>query len=228
MPDFILNSWSFSRFRNWSACPAQLKYQGTSKQKVTNAAMERGTDVHGSLEAALKSRAMPRKMHPVAELARGTVEELRALRKSKEAVVSAELSRAHTSKWKPTQFFAADAWLRLKLDVHERHKDYVVIRDWKTGRPHPEWDNLQGSLYALSEFKADPKAMDVRVVFHFIEQDVCNETSYQRKRDEAHLTRDWLARVKPMLADRLFRERPGYQCRWCPFRKELGGPCKSA
>ena len=70
MSDFMLDSWSFSRYRNWANCAAQVKYQRLVKRKVSNAAMDRGVDVHASLENAVKARAMPRKMHKAAEGAR--------------------------------------------------------------------------------------------------------------------------------------------------------------
>lgn len=243
MPTKVLQkitAWGFSRWKQWTQCPASAKFKYVLKvdDKGTDAS-HRGTSMHDlgeeyvmgsrkTLDPSLKSFA----------------KELKALRdsyKNQRILVVVEESElnpwkfaakhsmfawAFDSDWKLAEWFDKDAWLRAKVDIHtfDHEERHVVVIDLKSGRKHLE-HKLQLDLYALTAFLKYPRALTVAASMWYVDLGEEETVTYQRS-FLPKLQKDWMARVKPMLADTRFPTRPGRYCSWCSFAKSKGGPCE--
>jgi DNA helicase-2/ATP-dependent DNA helicase PcrA len=94
----------------------------------------------------------------------------------------------------------------------------VAIVDYKTGKPRTQEDadeSLQLSIYAIAAqqkwgYRAE------RLVFYNLEENTAITTARQRiQLDEA---RAKIADVADRIAARQFDAKPGYHCRFCPYR----------
>jgi hypothetical protein len=154
------------------------------------------------------------------------------LRKRK---AKAELEWAFDRQWIPVDWRDWDrAWLRIKTDVcaDSVKPPTVDIVDWKTGKVHPEHAQ-QRSLYALGGLqlvqigKLAGGSKDVKLTAQHVYVDTGQSaTENYVMKDLAPLKREWMTRIKEMMADTEYRPNPGHACRWCKFSKLKGGPCK--
>lgn len=210
-----ITAWSYSRFNDYEKCPLLCKLKHVDKRKEPeNEAMTRGSAVHGMVEQFLtkKVKTLPANLGKF----KGQFMPMRR------AKVLCEQEWAFNSKWERVSWFADDAWLRMKVDIHFVKGDTVTIIDIKTGKTHPEHE-LQRSLYALGAFLIYPEAQVV--VQHWYLDSGEKATTTFGAGEFKSLQKDWLKRTKAMLADTRFAPRPGNYCRWCHFRKDNGGPC---
>ena len=118
-----------------------------------------------------------------------------------------DLELAFTERWERTEWFAKDAWLRLKMDVLERKpKDIVEVVDWKTGkvREGAQEYHDQLDIYELGAIVAGfGTAAQGRLVF--------TDHNVVVGEDRPGLTTEgveaakgyWEARVRPMFTERL-------------------------
>jgi hypothetical protein len=131
-------------------------------------------------------------------------------------------------KWERVEWFAHDAWLRCKLDlVHMRDARAWDVVDWKTGRVNEDGKyNDQLTLYCVAVLSAYPTPESVAASLIFVDAGlaVCGEIV--KRKDLKKQQKAWAKRVKPMLLDTTFAPNPSNACRWCPYSKSKGGPCK--
>lgn len=229
-PEKKITSWSFSRWAEYQDCPKKAYFKCILKLKEPgSAAMDRGTAIHKLAEdyvnAAIKK--LP------AELSQFK-DEFAALKS--QPIKYVEESWTFKSNWDQTSWNDwTGAWLRVKLDVayHNVEHNALVVIDHKTGKFSdyklgPYMDQLE--LYGLAGLKRFPTVDVVSPRLWFLDHGITHpdpqkeELEYFRK-DEKLLEKKWLAKVKPMLNDTTFKEKPGNACRFCHFKKENGGPC---
>lgn len=119
-----ITAWSFSRYNLYQQCPGKAKLMYIDKLKEpTSDAMLNGTKKHKELEDWLKGYApLPSWMHP------NLMEFCTRLLTLKPA---AELEVAFNKNWQPVDWFAKDAWARIKIDALSRTGTHVEILDWK-------------------------------------------------------------------------------------------------
>lgn len=160
--------------------------------------------------------------------------ELEAIRKARGRT---EVEWAFTRQYTPTGWFAKDAWLRIKVDVYtEEYKPQplLAIIDYKTGKTYPE-HRQQRSLYALGGLqlvalgalmsKADAANVTATAA-HWYTDTGFKDTETFGMASLKPLVREWAARTKEMLNDTVYPARPSARaCRFCPYKKSLGGPC---
>ena len=220
-----IKSWSPSAFAEYQKCPRRHKYKKIDKlPDPPGPALERGTAIHAHAENYINGTAA--EIHPDLVKIAPRLKKLRAAFKKKAVLV--ELEFAFTEKWERTEWFAKDAWLRLKLDVLERKATHTEITDWKTGKLREDDPSYadQLNLYAVAALVAgmgtETKA-----------QLVFTDHGKAVKKPEGTLTLDgleaakasWEQRVRPMFMDKFFAPNPSFACKWCPFSKARGGPC---
>ena len=230
-----LTSWSFSVFTQYIKCPFSVCLEKIQKVRIIepeNPFFEKGNRIHKGAElfVAGKGRApaLPPELAPIKE-------QLVQLRK-RGTEVAVEQEWAFTREWRPTGWFADDAWLRMKTDVcgSTVKPPTVDIVDWKTGRVHADDHKLQRRLYGMGGLILVQEGVlaggDKNVVL--TAQHVYVDTG-QRATEEflmkhlAPLKREWLSRIQYMMADTVFASKPApYTCRWCKFNKKNGGPCQ--
>jgi hypothetical protein len=249
-----LTSWSFSRYKDYTDCPKKAYYKHIAAKnnprlkEPGNAAMDRGTEIHGKAEGYIKGvDANGKKVMRVApELAcvAPLLKELRALYKSSPGQIVVEENWGFRQDWSQTRW---DDWTgcyaRIKLDVAYAEGTTLNIIDWKTGKFSAyklEEYLLQQELYALTGMLKYPKAETVVPKLAFTDADVIYPREgtddpdfvFTRK-DEPRLIKLWDKRIKPMMNDTSFKEKPGDACRFCYYRangpladQPGGAPCK--
>jgi RecB family exonuclease len=199
-------------------CPLRAKLKHLEKRKEPpSPAAERGQEIHTLAEKFVKGqiKKIPLDLKNYSK----EIEDL------KKRGASAEHELAFTEKWKLTDWFSKETWLRIKVDVMYLEKKILHIIDYKTGKPR-ESNSLQLSLYALGGFLWDETVETVRASLWYLDHKDNKMTSEFRRKQLPDLKTGWTGRVAGMMADRSFKPRPGRHCHWCPFSKAKGGPCK--
>ncbi len=221
----VITAWSFSRWNTYEGCPLKAKFLYIDKLKEPdNAAQARGSAIHKVAEDYVRGSipaAVP------ADL-KGFSDEFKKLRKLK---AQPELQWAFRADWTPTDWFAKDAWCRIKLDALASVKGKVILIDYKTGRWYPEHED-QLSLYALGGFCSLPLTQEIEAQDWYLDEKKLKAgeeriigADFHRSDMEA-LKKDWARRTKLMLTDQNFKPKPGDGCRFCHFRKSNNGPCR--
>ena len=140
-----IDQWSYSRYGDYTTCPAKAKYKHLDKIKEpANPAMERGSLIHK--EAEIYVEAQQDKMPDSLTKCASYFDEM-----ADADMVFTERKMAMTRDWKITDFFADDCWVRMILDLMFKIDDTLVIVDYKTGRQRPTHRD-QLSLYAIAGF----------------------------------------------------------------------------
>jgi hypothetical protein len=227
-----ITSWSFSRWQVYEACPRRAKYKFIDKlPEPQGEALARGTALHELCEFFLRGikKTIPKELKLIAVV-------LKSLKKQG-AIAEAEF--AFNRDWKPVEWFAKDAWCRVKADstvlpILGRGIPTVKVDDFKSGgkadklsiEQNPEYaDQLE--LYALSALITYSTAEVADTSLIFIDHGVV--IPIERKFTQADvpdLKKAWEKRTKRMLADTKFVPNPGRACQWCTFRRSKGGPCE--
>lgn len=231
-----IKAWSFSRYNDYTTCPRKAYYKHVLKMKEAESPqMLRGTDIHSKAEKYAKSELarIPKELSLVAT----TLKLLREMYKKNRGQVILEDSWGFAKNWDSCKW---DDWnncyLRIKLDFAYAEGTTLNIGDWKTGK-FSEYKNseyvMQQELYALAGLLKFPRAekvvpklyyTDAGVVYPRPEKDP--EFVFTRK-DQPKLIKLWEKRIKPMMSDTSFKEKPSdFGCKYCSFSKAKGGPCK--
>ncbi len=223
-----LKAWSFSRWRKYDTCPRSAKYAYIDRlPDPPGPAMARGQAVHEALEKYLKGEA-----DHVPPEGLNLKQELMSLKKAPGLRV--EDQWAFRGDWSECGWFAKGCWLRCKVDARYGLRDagMLTIVDFKTGCKPPmepsKYDDLQKELYAVAAYSKFKDHLDVVVVEYWYLDRPSDDNIYRRvfEKDElAGLQTYWHEVGVHMCADDEFEKRPGFYCRWCPFRDDKGGPC---
>lgn len=215
-----ITAWSYSRFSDYCKCPQLAFYKHVKRMKEPpNPAMERGSRIHKLAEdyVAGNIRALP------PELAKFKTQ-FAGLKKNKASV---EEQWAFNVSWGPVDWFAKDAWCRIKVDVKNllEKSETLVIIDHKTGKKRPG-NELQMDLYAVGGFTMHPEVKFVRTELWYLDEGGLPTTALYEVEKYKVIRKEWEGRVKMMMADKVFKPKPGAHCTWCHFSKAKGGPCR--
>ena len=244
----MITSWSPSKLTKYEECPQKCKLETVDKlcpicfggalkgwdpqtctkcggSPVVGEALTRGTMLHKEAENFITGKTL--------EAHEGLSQVVPWLAKYrlgfKKALVRVEADLALTKTWKPTAWFAKDAWLRVKIDVQDMMKKTTwEVIDWKTGRFKPDGefsDQLNIYSTALLSAFSQPKKVTSKLVFIDAGKEVERPEGEVKAKDLSKAQARWEARTKAMLSDTIFPPRPGMYCRWCAFAKGKGGPC---
>ena len=223
-----LTAWSYSRWRDYLDCPLKCKLKHIDHlPDPKGPAVARGVEIHKQAEEYIGGS---RSENPFTEFG-PFAKMLDQLKKRKN--VQPELQLTFTNGWDLTEWRAQDAWLRMAFDAIYVTKNgtEAVIIDYKTGNKiekYRENNKPQLGLYALGTFKALPRVVKVTTQFWYLDVgNLVDQRVFTRMSDESGLTIAWLQRVEAMMADTIFPARPSPDaCRFCPFSRAKGGPCK--
>jgi hypothetical protein len=182
-------------------------------------ALDKGVAVHSEIERYLKLKDEPLPQSAIKLCA--DYEEL----KTKKPYV--ELEVAFNEKWEPVDWFAKDAWARIKIDALIKEGDYCLVIDHKTGRVRDSYEP-QLELYALTGILMFPTVNTVDTALYFVDAGRKYEGQRYTRDDLELLKTRWTERVRPMLTDTTFPATPNQYCKSCVFRKSNGGVCENA
>jgi RecB family exonuclease len=220
----LLTAWSYSRLSTYEKCGLQAKLKYIDKlPEPPSDALERGTEAHDVLAQYLRGdRPESADISGWAHFG-VLLNDLRAL----EPLVEQQwgFSRA----WQPTGWFGKDTWFRSVLDAALVYGDDTGdVIDFKTGKPYPQDTAKQAELYAISMVRRYPALTHATVRFWYLDPAQRGaEAVYRFSRDQAEAAMPkWEKKAERMLTDEIMAPRPGEHCKWCPFAKTKGGPCK--
>jgi RecB family exonuclease len=218
-----IEAWSFSRLQDYRSCPLKAKFKHVDKIKEpSNQAMERGSAIGKAAEDFIMGRT--KKCIPELKAFEAEFKELNKRR------AVCEDQWAFDVKWNEVDWFAKDAWCRVKTDIYSLNLDTntLLVVDNKTGKIR-ESHLEQLALYALGAFLKFPTVdkVDVRLWYLDSGHEVPEEPKIYDKAEVPKLKTYWLKQVKPMLADARFAPKPSSECRWCFYGQSgiaKGGP----
>lgn len=218
-----ITAWSYSRLAVFRACKLQFRFQYIDKlPQPPSPAMDRGNDVHKVLQRYLekKTKSLP------ADLKKSMGPELEAryltLRKSKH--VACELELAVDSSWKRVEWYAKDAWLRVKLDAVETLGDTLNIDDHKTGKVREEQHTEQLEIYGAISPSFWPDAKEIVARMNYVDQ-AQDSIAMFTVPTVMRFRKKWAKLSGPIFKEAKFAASPGDACRYCAYSRRRGGPC---
>lgn len=232
-----LTSWSYSRYNDYTQCPAKAKYKHIDKLKEPgNDAMARGSAIGKLAEQFLKGQL--KKLPVELKLFKDDFLAGQKLGKKRTLITVVEDTWAFTKDWVLTTWDDwTGCWLRVKLDwAFSTDHETLFITDWKTGKFRPEevFKYLeQLEIYAMGGLLKFPHIKRVLPRLAYLDHGRVypdpkqgEETLVYERKDLPALQKAWTQRTKAMLSDTKFAPRPNSKCQWCHYRKSNGGPCK--
>ena len=220
-----LDAWSISRYVDWDECAARIAYRHVDKLPTSaSKSAHRGTDMHITAHRYVNEGG---RLPAIFKDFKDEFAELRAAVRSRSLEVLTEEQWAFTQDWTETEWFAKDPKMgRVTLDaaVLNRKEERATIIDYKSGRSH-EWHALQLEVYAIAAFSRYDWVQEARGEIWYIDHG--NVAEHDFSRDQlSELIEQWHDRLAPFFKDQRFAPRPGPYCRWCPYSKDKGGPCR--
>lgn len=205
-----VKAWSLSALQVYEQCPARYKAERINKigDKLPSPAMERGIAIHAKGEQYLRGNIpnVPKEFEPFSK-------EMKNLRKLK---ASPEKKMAVTKAWKPTEFFADDAWLRLVVDAEVELPSGLLLIDFKTGRIYPDKHNDQSHLYSTCYLG---ECENITTEFWYLDQDDIRSASHNSSCVREY-RQYWEGRVAPLFAETKWPTSPSTMgCRYCAIRE---------
>lgn len=217
-------AWSFSRLSDYERCEllAYFKYLDPKRPKFKpNKAMQRGTEIHTEAQHFVEGRI--KKLPESLDRFEEEFLDLRKIRKH----VKTEGELAVDKNWSPTDWFAPNTWLRVKMDAMyqlPKKPKHLVMIDYKTGKINPAHE-AQLDLYATVGLSLKPHIKTIDAELWYLDWGEVVAKSYTRK-DLPSLKKTWVKRSKRLLTDTKFAPSPGNHCTWCDFSAAKKGPCK--
>jgi len=216
----VITAWSYSRYGVYEQCPLKAKLLYIDKFKEPGSpAMDKGIAVHSELERYLKLPTEPIPQSGIKLCA--DLEELKARKPY------SELEVCFNKDWEPVDWFAKDAWVRIKIDALVKEGNYCLVVDFKTGRIRDSYDP-QLELYALTALLMFPTIDTVDTSLYFVDAGRKLDGQRYTRADLDLLKAKWSDRVKAMLTDTIFEATPNQYCGYCHFRKSNAGICQAA
>lgn len=214
---------SYSSWSTYSKCAAKYKFSYIDKlpRSPPSPQMQRGTDIHASVEDYLNKKA-ERIENPVIHKMNGQY--MDTIRSTMN--LFPEYKFGLTKKFAFTPFDEPDAYIRGVIDLKAQKPDVLSLFEWKTGKMYDEHAD-QIHLYGMVGLIEHPKIKSVDVKIRYLDFGTDKMETYDRSQLTMMKLR-WKDRLKQIDTDKTFAPNPSYMCRWCDFSREKGGPCKVA
>jgi hypothetical protein len=151
-------AWSYSRLNNYEQCPRKFWHESVGKTIPFEAseAMTYGNEVHKAFELFLKNgKKLP--LH----LLHWTPIMQKIASAPGEKVVEQQICL--NAKYEPVEWYAKDAWLRVKSDLTQINGDRAICWDFKTGKQQDDFTQLK--LNAAVTFHLDPSIQMITMAF---------------------------------------------------------------
>lgn len=225
MADQKITAWSFSRYNDYEKCPYYAKLKFIDKlREPDNPAQKKGSDIHKAAELYVKGQT--KTLDPALKNFKAEFNKLVRLK------AQAEGQWAFNPKWEPVDWFAKDAWCRIKIDACCVSDGKLFVIDYKTGKIYPNHAE-QLELYAIGGFlqnthKGAPDVLEAQDWYLDLPEDDPQSIGGEEfdRADVKDLQKKWASKTKAMLTDTRFLHKPGPHCNRCHFRKGNNGPCK--
>lgn len=204
--------WSPSSLSDFVSCPRSYYEKRIAKSvpQIETPEMSYGTHVHKCFEDRQRDgKPLPADLEPH--------EEFLLRMATMPGELFAEQKVALNRSLQPCDFFAPDAWMRCVIDYLHVRDDKAVIVDYKTGKPHNKFDQLQqNALWVWAKY---PGIDRVEVMYYWTKTSTTTEETYTR----ADIPRLW-SRFTPDLkqysqafkTDTWQPRKSGLCNGWCP------------
>lgn len=236
-------SWSFSSWEVYASCPAKWRFKHVLRLpgQPSGPAAARGSDLHDRVERYILGKADSLDPDPTvrfgdkkpATVDRKYIPILDEFRNHPNGDRYAERKLAFSKDWELTTPKAPDAACVAVLDAarYLKPKSTVMggwgklfVGEWKSGKPKDTHAD-QRKLYALAGMVAW-QADEVEVTTYYLEGTAEPQRLVVKSQSGADkLKALWDERAALMARDNICAPRPGFGCRFCDYRKEVGGPC---
>lgn len=207
---------SYSSISTYEECPA--KYSYSYIQNIpwpSSPAMERGTLLHQMAEDYMNNKvdAIPFELRKIS----------RELKQYREHGGRAEAVWLVDENWRPVENQSL-AKIKAIVDVHRIDGDILHLSDYKSGREYPSHRSQLElySLVGLSKYSECKRAESSAV---YIDGGFSGSDGSIIRAMTPKLQDKWSTKIYRIENDSSFIANPGSGCRWCPYRKSVGGPC---
>jgi hypothetical protein len=178
--------WSYTRLADFKNCPRQFYEKHVAKSFVDEGSEASiwGNRVHTAFEERLKDGVVLSPELAQHEPAMQWLEQL-------PGTLSVEEDVALDTCGKPCGKWDANVWFRGVIDVLIVDEDEAFIRDWKTGKSHHDFTQL--NLFAIHTFLAYPEVQRIRAEYYWTQTHSRSGATFER----ANMATLW----KPFLND---------------------------
>jgi RecB family exonuclease len=213
--------WGFSKMETYQTCKKKFYYQYIEKlPSPGNAAMERGGKIHETIEAYLQGWITSMPEVEVDPIWVPRLDELKA-----KPNFTSEQAVGLDKQWRPLKdWFQKETWLRAKMDAKYCEDLEVCATDFKTGKYRVPSDE-QLELYALVGLAQHPEATKARAEYWFIDIDDVYTKVFEGEELKKYKKKYEDFAIK-LYTTEVWNEEPSRECKWCPYSKTRGGPCK--
>jgi CRISPR/Cas system-associated exonuclease Cas4 (RecB family) len=211
----VTQAWSYSRLSTYEQCPRKYWHESVAKtipfEKTEE--MRYGDEWHKAAELFVRDgKQLPLHMRHW----QPTLQQLRDA--PGEKIVEQQI--ALNQQWVPVEWFAKDAWLRVKSDLTIINGKEAVQFDYKTGKPKDDFTQLR--LNSAVTFHLAPEVEKIKHAFLWTKTK--STTSEVMTKDQVP---DFWAEMLPRVAryqeahdQQNFPPRQGFLCRgWCKVKQ---------
>lgn len=207
-------AWSYSRLINYEQCPRKFWHESVGKTIPFEKSdqMAYGDEVHKAIELFMKKRQ---------KLPLNLLHWTPTFQKIYDAPgeKSVEQQICLNDQWTPVEWYAKDAWLRVKSDLTQINGPQAVIWDWKTGKQKD--DDQQLRLNAAVTFHLDPSIEEITMSYLWMSTKKATIAKISRA-ETADVWADFLPRVAryhQAHVDQNFPPKPCFLCKgWCKVK----------
>lgn len=200
-------SWSYSKLSLYEKCPYALTLKKQFKIEP-NEHMARGTAIHKECENFLLSGEPTQNINFF-------LDELSNLRTLN---AQAEVPWGLNADWSPADTFNT-AWGKCIIDALCIQPNYLLIVDFKTGKPSPISHQDQAQIYAIASQTFYPQYDTIQTEFWYLDSGKKTQTTFTKTQIEFYKI-VLNARIARMLSDTKYLPRPGkYNCRYCNYKE---------
>lgn len=217
-------AWSYSRLKNFEACPKKHYHIDIAKdiQEPESEQLKHGDIVHKVMAQYIEhGTVMPPVLEPQLKPWADHVFKFKGVDvRTKGAVVEVEQKYALTKDFEICEFFDKRAWFRGIGDVIWRLGPVGYIGDWKTGKILD--DSQQLALMAACLFAKYPELKIVRSVFVWLKEEAETPLDIKRSDMPAMWANIWprIEALKIAHETQNYPPKPGGLCkRWCPVKQ---------
>ena len=211
--------WGHSKLDTFQQCKKKFEFQYIKKlPSPGNEAMARGGRMHEDIEAYLQGwiTELPATILPWKE----RLDELKT-----RPCFTSEQAVGLDKNWKPLpNWFHKDTWLRAKMDAKACEETKLSVVDFKSGKYRVPSDE-QIELYVLVGVAQHPDVEEATAEFWFIDLDDAYSKTYHKDQFPA-LRKKFEQLANNLYTTEVWEEEPSRECKWCPYSKSRGGPCK--
>lgn len=226
-------AFSYSRWSDWSKCPAMFKYKNIDKIDTgpTPKALLEGRKVHDDIAHYIEGKLpeMPDRLSKNFSTVGGILRQNYEV--MKDGIVQVEKQLAFDREAKPVSWFGPSAYTRFIWDVLCVDDDRIsnvkeaAAVDWKTGRPYGSYDD-QMQIFSIPAFWTYPNLESFKGHLLYLDTGDDKEFEVTREQFYTHVERTWIGNIRMMEADKSFTPTPSKDaCKFCDFGPRKLGIC---